>query len=316
MAGNLHPIDGVLLVGSGNNNLESTPGKDFDFIGTPGAINKLFKSHLIQSRFGKIVARYPVSSNRLVQKHEDGTILEAEFAYLGTSGYDLVARYGSKIECDWSPAPDIVKWMLKESHKYKDSVHFEKTRSDVLAYRKSAVVDSVARMEKFFESVDLLDILKKREQETYRPHVKLNVTKDEFFADDGVDYMYDHDRIHEIMALGDKPAYLYIKEPGQDVRCSKDRWDSVVNEVKINCVIEEARVIALERGVIPFIQLDSCTIEQEEHLFKVALQKICTTLTSGWFREFAWTNYDTIIISHQLHRIRHGSYVQKFKQCL
>jgi hypothetical protein len=26
-----------------------------------------------------------------------------------------------------------------------------------------------------------------------------------------------------------------------------------------------------------------------------ALDKVCTSITSGWFREFAWQNYDEVV---------------------
>jgi hypothetical protein len=32
--------------------------------------------------------------------------------------------------------------------------------------------------------------------------------------------------------------------------------------------------------------------EIEHNVWKYSLQKVCTSITSGWFREFAWENYE------------------------
>jgi hypothetical protein len=44
-------------------------------------------------------------------------------------------------------------------------------------------------------------------------------------------------------------------------------------------------VIALERYLIPMIS------KNQENSYKLALVRICTTLTKGWFRQFAIDNY-------------------------
>jgi hypothetical protein len=44
-------------------------------------------------------------------------------------------------------------------------------------------------------------------------------------------------------------------------------------------------VIALERYLIPMISKD------QENSYKLALVRICTTLTKGWFRQFTIDNY-------------------------
>jgi len=41
--------------------------------------------------------------------------------------------------------------------------------------------------------------------------------------------------------------------------------------------------------------------------FDMALMKVCTSITSGWFREFAWENYDAVQSMYS------DRYVEKFQ---
>jgi hypothetical protein len=57
--------------------------------------------------------------------------------------------------------------------------------------------------------------------------------------------------------------------------------------------MEETYVLALERSLIPFPGK-----MQPRDAFKLALQKVCTSITSGWFREYAWNNYRKALESY------------------
>jgi hypothetical protein len=117
----------------------------------------------------------------------------------------------------------------------------------------------------------------------------LNKTNEDFF-DDPVTKYYVHDDLHEVVAYYDRPLYERLKVDGSMAKCEKDLWNELSHEDKVNCVREEAYVIALERFIIPHL------IKGERHrnqyfAFYAALEKICSTLTSGWFRDFAIDNY-------------------------
>jgi len=60
-------------------------------------------------------------------------------------------------------------------------------------------------------------------------------------------------------------------------------------------VDEEATVIALERKIIPIIKGESVEDVNLFNAYKWALMRICTNLTSGWFRDFAIDNYFEIL---------------------
>lgn len=298
----------LAIVGSyaHNDNVSGRTVKDIDFIGSFTAINSAFKK--LANGLGKRT-QYAESDSLIVLKTSSGHIFEGSIAWEGSSNADILEWLDKKaynhrgfsemqqlfgIDVSYYNAPEVLCWMLKESHKYKDSVHFEKTREDVLRYRQLNGGTFPAK----FNQEELSVILAKREEETYRPVIKLNVEKDKFFANDGIDYsICPHDTIHELIALGYRPAYTKIQHYGSDVMCDKNLWFNSTLETKFHCVIEEARVIAIERGILPF---GKTYVKEDEalKLFKTALQKICTTLCSGWFREFAWINYDLIIRKH------------------
>lgn len=119
----------------------------------------------------------------------------------------------------------------------------------------------------------------------------LKQTNDEFF-DDFVTKEFDHDWIHELVAHYDRPLYERLKQPDNldKAWCEGDLWQLLSYEDKCKCVAEECHVIACERFMIP---------TNWEHFQKLAymkaLNKVCTTLTSGWFRDFAIDNFPKIL---------------------
>lgn len=116
----------------------------------------------------------------------------------------------------------------------------------------------------------------------------LSKTKDEFFGD-GIYRRYDHDLLHELIAYYKKPLYTYIKYSGSEVLCSYDKWCTLSDKDKVKCVAEEVYVTALER----FILVDNHLPYKLSYI--KALNKTCTTMTSGWFRDYAIDNYPEIL---------------------
>lgn len=111
-------------------------------------------------------------------------------------------------------------------------------------------------------------------------HPKLNKTKEEFFGD-GLYRKYDHDYLHELVALRGLPSYKSLQLEGDEVICRKEKWDLLPIQTKLCCVVEEVYVTALERFIlvdnpIPF-----------KLAYSKSLDKVCTTMCSGWFRSFA-----------------------------
>ena len=68
-----------------------------------------------------------------------------------------------------------------------------------------------------------------------------------------------------------------------------DLFQQIDYQTQLNCVKEEAMVIALERYLIPNISSNQVTS------YHSALTRICTYLTKGWFRQFAIDNYPRLL---------------------
>ena len=119
----------------------------------------------------------------------------------------------------------------------------------------------------------------------------LNKSNDEFF-DDAVNKVYDHDWLHELYAYGSQPMYEKLKKPTQmeQAWCEKDLWLTLSVEERNMCVAEECYVIATERFLVP----NGWEYSSKRAYFN-ALQKVCTTLTSGWFRDWAIDHYPEVV---------------------
>lgn len=179
-------------------------------------------------------------------------------------------------------------YALKLSHRYlKNSPHFLKTLNDIKLMEQNGAI------------LQHKDWFKKREKETidYK-HPKLNTSKTEFFDPNiGVKYVYNHDTIHLAMKHLDKPAYEYFKE--DEVKVSKSMFFTLPKRTQLYSVLEEAQVLALERSIIPFNT-------NPRFAFNKALEKVCTSISSGWWREFAYNHY------HDVQAIYEDDYVSRF----
>ncbi len=124
----------------------------------------------------------------------------------------------------------------------------------------------------------------------------IGVSKQDFF-DDFVVKFYEHDDIHQMVAHKEFPMYHYMQRDYTKVECHKDMWDEFTQTEKLQCVLEECYVIALERHIIPTMKGTRIGLNYHE-AFKWALMRVCTTLCSGWFRSYAIDNYFTLLNSY------------------
>lgn len=257
---------------------------DIDLIGSSDEILNYAKTLLT-----KVETVYPTpSGNKIIAKGWDAygkrQIIEGELAWPQSSAEGLLRIVeDSSFKADFYYIPSIdVLLALKLSHRYlKDSPHFLKTMRDIQTLRAAGAVVRPEWKEWF----------KQREKETYTySHPKLNVKKADFFKGDGVNYVYDHDSIHRAVKHLEYPAYTYFKPDRSEVFCDKAMFFAAPKVVRLLSVLEESYVLALERSLVPFA--GQVTVEWA---FKKALEKVCTSITSGWWREFAWEHYDTVL---------------------
>lgn len=305
-------------------NLERTP-KDWDFICTFEEFQKWSKANK-----GNIAHCVPLSGDKFHVRDKDGMNYEFEIAWPGSSGaflMEVLVAEGNDTICP-------INWLyaLKMSHRYlKDSPHFLKTMRDIQFLRNHIV--------KRDERLCYGEWFKQRELETYTyKHPKLDVSKGEFFTGDGVQYVYDHDSIHLTVALTERthlqrcagpnvlgkmvsygkevtttyPAYTFYMKDGSEVMTSKEKFMSVPEEIRLYGVYEESCVLALERSQIPYPNTPP------RKSFEMALMKVCTSITSGWFREYAWENYDKVIALYEaqgewdyVHRFQRNAHLLK-----
>lgn len=242
---------------------------------------------------------YPINGGKTLFGRTKSHIYEIEIAWPDTSAAEFLElllateEYQKVVDMDTNtvclvPSLNIL-YTLKMSHRYlRNSPFFLKTRNDILFMRTLG-----ARIPQEWS-----DWYKTRQRETYHyEHPNLDRDKSEFFVDL---YQYDHDSIHEAVALEGCPAYTYFNIEGKEVLCSKEKFFACDEYVRLCAVVEESMVLALERSLIPHPG-----VKTEEEAFLFALMKVCTSITSGWFREYAWEHYDAAV---ELFKLRNTEY--------
>ena len=296
----------IVIIGSAalSHYLSSTrTPKDFDFIAKYDDAIEYIKSN------GEIKMIMPSNGGKSVIAKNRNQIFEAEIAWEGSVTEELYnyvindqksIRYSGRIFNFIIPSLDVL-YTLKMSHRYrKNSPHFLKTMNDIIEMRLvgASIPD------------DLKEWFKKRELETYSyKHPNLMQDKKGFFSADDVKYVYDHDSIHEAVAIYDRPAYTMYAKDGNEVFSDKNKFFSLPEEYRIAGVYEEACVLAIERSLVPFPDKKT-----PFDAFSYALEKVCTSITSGWFREYAWENYHEVISFYHTQDCYYAKFVKAVEQ--
>lgn len=243
----------------------------------------------------------PLSDTKFHVVRDSGMNYEFEIAWEGTAARQLLDIYCGEgvASVDWCYA-------LKMSHRYlKNSVHFLKTMRDIQFLRNLISEDAQLIIES--------EWFKQREAETYTyKHPKLDVSKDEFFTGDGVQYVYDHDEIHKVVAIACTPAYTKYMQDGEQVMTSREKFFEIDQQTRLLGGLEESMVLALERSQIP--HGDKEDGPSARWSFEMALMKVCSSITSGYFREFCWEHYNDIMKMYE--ELGETWYVDRFKEAV
>lgn len=187
-------------------------------------------------------------------------------------------------------ADPVLLYLIKKSHVHQpiwwgksiQDYHFLKTRVDE---------PTEAQLE-FFE-------LRKSEVDARSKKLKinLNMTNEDFFekSNGAIKRVYEHDDLHAATCYYDKPLYDSLKLDKNKAAISKKLFFKLSYEDQLRTVREECYAIALERKLIPLLEsgIPPLAIDIEK-AFMYALERVSTTLTSGWFREFAIENHFSI----------------------
>lgn len=172
-------------------------------------------------------------------------------------------------------------YTLKLSHLAWD-IKWQKHKSDILRLQKLGarkIVKLYDDLVKHWESVN-----------TDKDRLNLYKKKSDFF-DDYVPYVYDHDYLHEVVALPDKPIYSLCLKDGQEVAIDKDKFFALPKHQQLRMFQEEVTVIAAERWLIP-------KRKKKYHWLKaysLSVHKTITALTKGWATQFMIDNLDYYI---------------------
>ncbi len=194
------------------------------------------------------------------------------------------------------PAPLYVLYSLKKSH-IIFPIKFQKNIGDyAILHEMCGGIDKIKEITKTRQ--------KEIEERLKLPTVNLNKSKEKFF-NNSVKRIFVHDDLHDLVKFEDKPLFKKIQKPSSEVFCDKGMFYSMDENRQIKTVAEEATVIALERYIVPFFYSGG-KFYNEEFAFCKALEKLCTTMTKGWFRQFAVDNFNKIVES------RNKDYVELF----
>jgi hypothetical protein len=253
---------------------------DFDFVCTKEEFDQWLDSNKNKIDIKKI---YPEKNKMIIEGNPNCEFEISEPKSSTQMLIDLVTNEKESYLTPFGLIPSLdMLFTIKASHKYlKNSPAVFKTMQDYHVLKNAG-----AKIRPEYK-----EFLSLREKETYNySHPKLNVSKQDFFKDDNIEYVYDHDDIHKSVALYDKPAYTFYLKDGEQVQCDKSKFFSIDEKYRLAGVVEEAAVLSIERSLIPHPGVWS-----PEFAWKFAFSKVCTSITSGWFREFAYENAPTIL---------------------
>lgn len=195
-----------------------------------------------------------------------------------------------------------VLYLTKKSHIHYP-IHYDKNIADY-SLLKTVIDDEKVKTYQLYYDLRL----KETKDRINKRLPTLNRTNEDFFdrSKNVVGYVFEHDDIHEAIKHYERPVYEMMKKDFSKAWCEKDMFYNLPHEYKVRCVQEEAYVIALERYII----LRKGYYKDPRLAYKSALQRICTTLCSGFFRDFAVENYFEILNAYS------DNYVNKFKEKL
>jgi len=258
-----------------------------------------------------ITKMIPTSSTKYSLRLSDKQIqhYEIEIAFKGSSQWLLdnqtsisAGIFSDNFGNDFHFVNSEVLYLTKKSHIHYP-IHYDKSIADYSLLKTVIDVEKVKTYQLYYE----LRLQETKERINKRLPT-LNRTNEDFFdrSKNVVGYVFEHDDIHEAIKHYERPVYEMMKKDFSKAWCEKDMFHNLPHEYKVRCVQEEAYVIALERYII----LRKGHYKDPQLAYKAALQRICTTLCSGFFRDFAVENYFEILNAYS------DNYVSKFKEKL
>jgi len=255
------------------------PG-DLDIICTEDQIEE------IASKYGEIKTRDPQFVSIRSSENE---LTELMIAVPGNAMWMYLEKYNAFEGEHYMDAQGL--YSIKKSHVHMP-IKFSKHIWDYSKLHK--LVNGIDTMPEITKQ-NSEDIKERMGRKFQSPSLKKSVA--EFFGQSEglVKSWFVHDDIHRVMShYGETPLYEKMQDDLSLAWCKKDSWEKFSFEDKCKCVLEEAYVIALERRIIPVMFGGEKGFYSPKAAMHWAMMRICTTLTSGWFRKFATDHYEEI----------------------
>jgi hypothetical protein len=277
---------------------------DFDFVGSQEEYDQWYQVNVDKIKPTQV---YQENNNTKWIVRNKKTICEFQIVQPGSSDQllmDLVKNNKETLETSFGNIPSLdLLFTIKDSHKYKkfekSDHNFWKTALDWHMMKRAG-----AEVKSEYEAFSKL-----RKQETYTyAHPKLNVNKDNFFSNNGIEQIFEHDDLHKIVALYNQPAYISYLQDGEEVKSSKKKFFEVSEEIRMAGALEEALTLALERSLIPHPG-----VWGPDLAFRFALAKASSSITSGFFREYIFNNIFDVI---KLYEKTSKNYLKKFEDAV
>ena len=225
-----------------------------------------------------IISKDKISDDNLsIEHHSFDSIGNDDLLNYASESYIEIA--GQKVHV----VKPVGLTIVKRSHLWRDrsfEKHITQYHRHLKLYRE------------YFTKKDI-EVLNKRTKLTALAYPQSNpnlMQSVEDFFDDAVIKKYNHDYLHELIAYNDEPLYKKMQKCSSSVSCDVDLWYTFTHEHKVQCIAEEAYVISIERFLVP-----SDWQTPSKLAFYKSVNKICTTLCSGWFRDYAIDNYTEVL---------------------
>lgn len=220
-------------------------------------------------------------SNEKIERHDLSHLNNLQmYGHYSMSAWEITLKGFGKVLI----APLEMLYVLKRSHAWRVR-SFEKTMCHLY---KEGLVNYKPKDNSWGQHL-LEERTKITMKEYPQRNPNLNQSVEDFF-DDPVNKKYDHDWMHTLYAHEMVPMYTRMQPDPKSAWCDKNMWlDSMSRKQRSLCVAEECYVIATERFMVPKDYRFPSKLA-----FHMALNKVCTTLCSGWFRDWAIDHYDEI----------------------
>lgn len=183
---------------------------------------------------------------------------------------------------------------IKMSH-FGFDILWEKHKKDIL-WLKSNGIEPIMELYQELKSFW-------KEKHGNKDFLSLYKDKTEFF-NDFVDYEFDHDYLHELVAYPNKPMYTRCHKDGEEVMIDQKKFFNMPFCDQVRMFREEIAVIALERWLLNPRTTGKVSIATA-HAY--SLRKTVTSLTKNWATDFLVENIERFIVpdrSYYKHTIK------------